>query len=239
MKPDRIVIRPHRPYRYVLLTLVLIGISSYATFVAVDRAHDTHQKAKIVVERSARTVQRNIDRLVEENDRLRSRVAELQRAQRVERKTAGDLQEHLGKLQDEVLALKEEVAFYEGIVESTKGKGLNIQTLVIDSEADEGSYRFQLVLTHTMRTNKTVSGTVRLAVAGQQHGQARTLSLQDISQSKDSGLSFRFKHFQRLEGRLRLPSGFVPRRVHVRVTANGKQRPSEVERTFDWPASVS
>ena len=174
-----------------------------------------------------------VEALREGNTVLRERVAILERAQQVEGKAYKDVDVHLRSLQDEVLALKEEIAFYRGIVSAGKEKGLKIQTFVVDKESSSGAYRFQLVLTQHLKRVRMISGTVKLNIVDEQNGKPRRLMLSDMSGQQANSLKFEFKFFQRIEGRFTLPHGFKPDRLQIQVVSRGK-RPASVEKSFEW-----
>ncbi len=179
-----------------------------------------------------------VEALGEGNTALRERVAILERAQQVEGKAYEGVDLHLRSLQDEVLALKEEVAFYRGIVSAGKEKGLKIQTFVVAKENSSGAYRFQLVLTQNLKRVKMISGTVKLNIVDEQNGKPRRLLLSDMSGQQAKFLKFEFKFFQRIEGRFTLPDGFKPDRLQIQVVSKGR-KPASVEKSFEWQGITS
>ncbi len=233
MRVKRQVIRQKHPVRDLIIGVVgvvAIGASAYALYV---KANGWAQ-----VELSALSEQRDelmvtVQTLREGNSALRERVAILERAQQVEGKAYEDVDEHLGRLQDEVLALKEEIAFYRGIVSAGKEKGLKIQTFVVDKETTPGAYRFQLVLTQQLKRVKVISGTVKLKITDEQNSRPTSLLLSDMSGEQSKSLNFEFKFFQRIEGRFTLPDGFKPDRLQIQVVSKGK-KPASVEKSFEW-----
>jgi hypothetical protein len=179
---------------------------------------------------------RDNSRLSQENADFKARVAILERSRQIDGKAYGDVDQHLKRLQGEILALREELAFYRGIVSSSEARGVFIHTLVLEREGNTDAYRYSLVLTRNMRNGKVVSGTVDLSVSGELNGELKQLSREEMVAGAPA-LAFEFKYFQRLEGRLRLPKNFVPHRVYVQVHTPGSQ-PSKVEKAFDWPGAV-
>ena len=233
MRVKKQVIRQQHPVRDLIVGVVgvvAIGASAYALYVRANGWAQT--------ELSALTEQRDelmitVEALREGNSSLRERVAILERAQQVEEKAYEDVDTHLGSLQDEVLALKEEVAFYRGIVSAGKEKGLKIQTFVVDKETTSGAYRFQLVLTQHLKRVKMISGTVKLKITDEKNSRPTNLLLSDMSGERAKSLKFEFKFFQRIEGRFTLPDGFNPDRLQIQVVSKGK-KPASVEKSFEW-----
>ena len=232
------VIRQHRPVRNLIIAgvgVIAIGVSAYALHLnASDWAQE--ELSALYAERDELMV--TVETIRTGNTALRERVAILERAQQVEGKAYEDVDVHLRGLQDEVLTLKEEIAFYRGIVSAGKEKGLKIQTFVLDKETSSGAYRFQLVLTQHLKRVKIISGTVKLNIVDEQNGKPTRLLLSDSSGQQTTSLKFKFKFFQRIEGRFTLPDGFKPDRLQIQVVSKGR-KPASVEKSFEWQGITS
>ena len=232
------IIRQHRPVRDLVLAgvaVIAMGASAYALYM---NASAWAQEELSVLSEERDELMITVEALREGNTALRERVAILERAQQVEGKAYEDVDVHLRSLQDEVLALKEEIAFYRGIVSAGKEKGLKIQTFVVDKESSSGAYRFQLVLTQHLKRVKVISGTVKLNIVDVENGKPTRLLLSDMSGRQANSLKFEFKFFQRIEGRFTLPDGFKPDRLQIQVVSKGKKRAS-VEKSFEWQGITS
>ncbi len=232
------IIRQHRPVRDLVLAgvaVIAMGASAYALYM---NASAWAQEELSVLSEERDELMITVEALREGNTVLRERVAILERAQQVEGKAYEGVDVHLRSLQDEVLALKEEIAFYRGIVSAGKEKGLKIQTFVVDKESSSGAYRFQLVLTQHLKRVKIISGTVKLNIVDEENGKPTRLLLSDMSGRQANSLKFEFKFFQRIEGRFTLPDGFKPDRLQIQVVSKGK-KPASVEKSFEWQGITS
>ncbi len=232
------VIRQHRPVRDLVLAgvaMIAIGASVYSLYL---NANDWAREELSDLSDERDELMNTVEALREGNTVLRERVAILERAQQVEGKAYEDVDVHLRSLQDEVLVLKEEIAFYRGIVSAGKEKGLKIQTFVVDKESPSGAYRFQLVLTQHLKRVKMISGTVKLNIVDEKNGKPRRLLLSDMSGQQANSLKFEFKFFQRIEGRFTLPDGFKPDRLQIQVVSKGR-KPASVEKSFEWQGITS
>ena len=174
--------------------------------------------------------------LQKENIQLRERIAILERASQIDKKAYQDVDAYLLELQSENFSLKEEVAFYRGIVSSPRSKGLGIQSFQVQQGSHDALYRYRLVLTQDMKSDKVVSGTVDLSIAGEQGGLTKRLSSKDLRGGDNRRIEFQFKHFHKIEGTFLLPRGFSPRSVSVEIMGDGE---TMTEKTFDWPMPVS
>ena len=232
------VIRPYHPVRKFVIAGIGVLAMGASAYVLYSNASGWAQEELSVLSEERDKLMITVEALREGNTDLRARVAILERAQQVEGKAYEGVDVHLRSLQDEVLALKEEVAFYRGIVSAGKEKGLKIQTFVVDKENSSGAYRFQLVLTQNLKRVKIISGTVKLNIVDEQNGKPRRLLLSDMSGQQANSLKFEFKFFQRIEGRFTLPDGFKPDRLQIQVVSKGK-KPASVEKSFEWQGITS
>lgn len=234
---SRFVIQRSQPRRKLLLLAVVAVLVGAGGYYVAELEHDSRGDRVARLQLEQKSLMSDNQELRDENDDLKARLAILERSKQVDEKAYADLDAYLKQLQGEILELKEELAFYRGIVSSNETRGVLIHTFVVEREGSTDAYRYSLVLTRNMRNDRLISGTVNLSLSGEMHGALKQLSLKDIAVSEDSELSFKFKHFQRLEGRLTLPKGFVPHRVYVKVQTRGK-RATDAEKTFDWSRAV-
>jgi len=230
----KLVVTHHRPVRRPLLLLTAFALTVIVAFFAYVYGTAT-LSIRYGAVRTERDVLAEQSRVVEaENAELRERVAVLERASQIDRRAYEDVDKHLLALQMETFALKEEVAFYQGIVSSSMQTGFHIQSFDVKHDTEQDGYWYQLVLTHDLKNDKVISGMVTVSVSGEQHGRSRELHAQDLWPGSDHGIVFRFKHFQRVEGRFVLPDGFSPHSVTIHVIGTDEQELT-AERTFSWP----
>ena len=187
-----------------------------------------------------------------ERDRLRGRLGELESRNAelerqlvlVERSRQLDAeayavfnQEHSG-LYDEILGLREELAFYRGILAPGEGKvGLQAQDFDVKAEEGLGNYSFSLVLTQAGGKEQVARGSVRLVLEGREDGVPRRLALNELTPDGTADIAYRFRYFQNLSGELQLPERFVPERVVLKAVPTSAPR-LPLEWTFDWPQEV-
>ncbi|MDX1513850.1 MAG: DUF6776 family protein [Gammaproteobacteria bacterium] len=240
----KFAIRRKRPWRTALLGLVIAAIVSGGAYYLYQRERVNLDVglARLEAKRNAlhkenESLREQLESLETEKQALQGKIAILERGRQVDAKAYAKVEEHLKKLQGEILALREELAFYRGIVSGDDAKEIAIHAFAVEREGSTDAYRYSLVLTRNMRNGKVISGTVKFSISGEMDGQLKQLDLKDVSSPTVPGLTFEFKHFQRLEGRMRLPRGFVPHRVYVKVHTPGI-RPPSLEQAFDWSRAV-
>jgi len=239
--PRRFVVREHRPVRVMALG-ILLGTCLGATallfgglnlgVLEIPRFEDAGKER--ILERHL--LERHISELSEENDVLATRLATLSQQRQVEVQAQSDISAYLRELQGEISALKQEVAFYRGIVTGSRGRGFEVQSFTVVEGREGGVYRFRVVLTRDSKDDKVQRGFVAFSVDGEREGKAERLSLLSLTGRDEPGYEFRFRFYQKIEGKLEVPAGFTPRVVNVEITgADGAV--SGVKRSFDWPGT--
>lgn len=228
------VVRQHRPWKALFAGVILIAAfvgSSYWLFQhAQERAgFDRREAAELRV-----ALNEQVETLDAHNDRLRARIAVLERASQIDRESQTKVRDRVKELQDENLELKQELAFYRGIVSPDDRKaGLKIQSFLLTRGQAPGEFRYKLILTQVLKNDKVAQGEVALAIGGVLNGQPKQLPLSQLSQGSGDKLAFKFKFFQNFEGDLQLPEGFRPESVHLVVTPSGKGL-DKLEQSLDW-----
>lgn len=238
-KTTTFVVRQHRPWKALFAGVFLIAAfvgSSYWLFQhAQERAGFDRQKAALQRDK----LEDRIDLLDAENEKLRARIAVLERAGQIDRESHIKVRDQVKELQDENLELKQELAFYRGIVSPDDRKaGLKIQSFQLSRGQALGEFRYKLILTQVLKNDKVAQGNVALAIGGMLNGRPEQLPLSRLAQDGDGKLHFKFKFFQNFEGDIQLPEGFRPESVHLVVTPSGKGL-DKLEQRLDWQIAES
>lgn len=163
---------------------------------------------------------------------LQQRVTTLQMSDKISRQANRELQQTLAEREEEVAGLRADVAFYERLVGSTgQRKGLSVHDVELRRDSD-GSWRYTAMLTQNLNRGAVSKGGLTLSVEGTRGGKLTRLNWADLLQDPQaSPQRFEFRYFQRLEGSLLLPQGFVPGRVIAQVKAD---RGGTAEQAFAW-----
>ncbi len=232
----RLVVRPHNPWRvrlFTALTIAGILLSGWGLF-EYGRYRGGFDAGAAAAER--REFRATSATQSAENQQLREQLAVLKRTRDIEKEAYRELEGAVAALQDEILELKEELAFYRGIVSPRDGhEGLKLQNFELAHGASAKRWHFKLVLTQVLKNDNVASGAVRMEFEGAIDGKPAKLELPDVDSEGRKALAFRFKYFQDFEGDLELPDGFEPLRVVVVIDPRGKGN-KRFEQTFDWPA---
>lgn len=233
-KPTHVIVPARHPRLkralYVLLSVVVLA-GGWALFdYGRSRAGFDSQAA-----RAARdTLATRILDLETENKRLSGEKAVLEQARDIDRRAYQEVDQNIATLQDELLELKQEAAFYRRLVNASGGdKGLQVESLKLQRDGESALLRYRLVLTQYVTPPGLIQGEVRMTLSGLRNGAQAELSQEELLGGDKSALTFRFRHFQELAGSLTLPEGFVPLRLQLKVLPRDGAKPP-VERSYSW-----
>ena len=231
----QLIIKTHSPWKFWLKWLFLIGVLSAVGWLMFTVGQKTAGQVNVTLQQEQTRLQEKLYQIGRENTELRENYAILERATQVDKESYNAISDDLKNLQNELLELKQEVAFYRGIVAPTEAaSGLHITDLTFDPLDGGNGFHFKLVLTQVLKNEYIVRGRVRIFIDGLQAGQQKQLALSELSGGKlKDDLTMRFKYFQNFEGDIVLPDGFVPSSVVVDLIPTGKGR-TRIKKNFEW-----
>ena len=137
---------------------------------------------------------------------------------------------------DEVLLEKSDLeyalTFYKNLIEDSAGKG-PVEMFEFKAFATEAKdvYEFSILLGQDVQVAKTISGEVELSIFGSS-GEGDPIEFTTENSVMGFPLTYKFKYFQDLAGKIRLPVGFQPERAAIVVRSSGGR--SLVKRELDW-----
>lgn len=232
-----LVVKAYHPWRSRMVSILLLVVLLLAAWALFEYGRYTAGYDSFeAVKQHKRLISQNGD-LKGQIDQLQEDKAVLVRDAQIKRKAYQDLDNTLKVLQGEILELKEELAFYRGIVSPRDAaQGLHLQRFKIEPNGKPRGFRYKVILTQVLKEDRTARGHLTFAFEGVQQNVAKVLSLQDVSDKHIKEEDFRFRYFQNIEGDIQLPQGFKPQRVTVKVISrNRSARQGPLEKTFDWP----
>lgn len=228
---DELVVRPRYSSRRRLFIAGLgLVLSIAAAFIVYNHGLSMAGLDRSVVSQRHQFFTDQIAKLNDENQSLRENLSRAQLAIQMHETSYQDLDRTVKASSQEMFKLREELDFYRNIISpANKTSGLQIQRLDIVRGAGSGQYRYKLVLIQALKHDRNAGGQVRFELSGEQDGKVVMVAFPD----GERGIGVNFKYFQDVEGSWRLPAGFKPQKVTVRVsTASGGRG---IEQTFDWP----
>jgi hypothetical protein len=239
----RIVVAAHRPWRRwalvgggaAALALGAWGLYSYSRAHAVSDFAKARQEREQLREEN-RDLSVKLRASLSEAQQLKDQVGYLSRSQQINDDACTSVRQSLETVQSESADLREQLAFYRGIVSPAEAQaGMRVFEFKVNPDAKSGGYRYDLVLIQSVRHDKRIDGDVNVSFDGVQGQDKRSLKLSEVVTDGNRNLVFSFKYFQEFSGTFRLPAGFRPTRATVRVAGDGVP---EVDEDYDWAKIV-
>ena len=228
------VIKEHRPGRLralaVLLTLIWVA-SLYLLYRYGWQQANTDYEAVIQREQSLIA---QVDEVGRANREMQMQISVLKKSAQVDREAKAGIARGMKDLQEQLAKLREEVSFYKGIVSPAKGKtGLDIYDFNV-VQAGDRLFHYKLTLIQAGKNDLLAQGGVEIMLQGVAAGQEKQLKLADIRVNQSGKASYKFKYFEELSGSFRLPAGYYPRNVIVKLSPKKWRNIAKPARTFDW-----
>lgn len=241
----RIVVTDARPTRRRALVAVCVALALLMAFglyrvtratAVSDFEAATSERDRLRAER--RQLTRELRAARTEAEQLRGQVAYLTRSQQIDDGACQAVKQSLGRLQAESSDLREQLAFYRGIVSPQESQaGVRVYEFRISNlKGKLNQYRYDLVLIQPVRSDKRVGGQAELSIEGLKAGKKQTLKLADVAVDGTRDLLFSFKYFEEFSGQLKLPADFRPLRATVSLQPGGGQAPVDDE--YEWAKIV-
>lgn len=181
------------------------------------------------IEQRLTTLEADVDKYRGEATELRARNSALESEQSMNRGTQEALTKQATELAGENAQLKEELAFLQKLVsDSSKTVGLQIQRLTVEPDGED-MWRYSVLVVRGGNPNDEFSGNVVLQAtlaAGAWAGAVpKIILLPDDDPATASTLTLKFKYYQRVEGRFRVPAGARVTGVSARAYEAGQSAP--------------
>lgn len=242
----RIVITRHRPWLKTGLIaggagLIAVAAWGLYSFTRATTISD-FERARLEVEQlreERRTLSRDLRAARAEVQELQDQVVYAQRSQDIDSQACTSVRESLTTLQTEVSDLREQLAFYRGIVSPEQSRaGVRVYELRLHPAQAPRRFRFDLVLIQSVRHDRRIGGRLWVEIHGREAGQARSYRLDDPILGGPPNMVFSLKYFEEFSGEFQLPSGFAPQRVTVVLEPAGEGAP-RIQDEFEWAKVTS
>ena len=170
---------------------------------------------------------------------LRKKITILERIAQVDKAAQDEVRKAISELEKENLELREELGFYQNIMAATSdSRGLKIQGFRLEASNDKQRYQFELVLTRIVKGGTVASGDISITLTGSGNSGQKDYDLKELLEGKGSELSFKIKHFKRIDGIFSLPEGFVPEVIKVVIQPH-EEKASPIEKVFQWSEIIA
>jgi len=221
----------------ILLPIIVAAASWYAyeygrTGVQFDsKAADS---TITLLKRQVAVLQKQVDELEAERIKLREKAVVSGRASQIDREAARAVGEEMKYAQEERLKMEEELVFLRGIISNKSDKkSLRIRDFKLQSSEAQNVFKYSFTVSQVLNSKEDTKGELFITVKGVQEGNKRSLTLAALTEEKSESLKVAFKHFQKFEGLLRLPEGFVANTMIIDIKPSKKKLP-RLNETFKW-----
>jgi hypothetical protein len=222
----KLAIRAHVAWYW--RALMIIAILSVSLALAAWIYDAGKRIAGFQSNESVREIQSLRDHVMEldaELTKLRSLAGSGESSLQIERATQKQLSFQVKALEVENAALKEDLAFFEGLMPASEvgdEVGARIDHLRIEPDGASGEYRYRmLVVNNGGRQAKEFKGALQLLVKVQQEGKDVMITVPSTTEQNSQRFRFEIKHFHRLEGAFSVPVGAVVISVEARLLQDG------------------
>ncbi len=225
----KLAIRTHVAWYWRTLAIIIVLSISLALAAWIYDAG--RQIAGFQSNESVREIQslrNNVMELDAELTKLRSLAGSGESSLQIERSTQKQLSRQVKSLELENAALKQDLAFFEGLMPSSElgeEAGVKIDHLRIEPEGNPNAYRYRmLVINNGGRQAKEMKGALQLLIKVQRGGKDAIITLPSETEPNPQRFRFEIKHFHRLEGVFSVPAGTVVKGVEARLLQDGSVR---------------
>jgi len=157
----------------------------------------------------------------------------LTRSQQINREVSLNLSQQLKDAQDKRLALEKEVSLLRRLVQEGSRGILQLKDFKIEALDTLGEFRYGFTVRQLVPDFVESTGKIEVRVIGKLSGETKDRSLAKLAGYNRLRHKMKFKHFQNVQGSIKVPDDFKPERVVVEVKpANNKITP--VSETFPW-----
>ncbi len=229
-------VKQHKPWKlWVGICLVFL---LFWAFFALGQAYQSYQLQRLELERE--TLLARINELETRNYNLVQKNAQLDGTDRIEHEAYQKSNQTLVELQQVILAQKEELIFYQGIVSPENAAlGVNLQSFEVKPKSIPNLYGYKLVLTKQGKISKKLKGSAKIIIRGETGGAVSELELSKIRvENKGKATKFNFRYFQVFEGDIEIPEGFIPYEVEIGINATTRKVKSYSE-TVSWAELIT
>jgi len=213
----------------MLLTLALGGVAGYRYGVYTRAAAGVEAQAEMAGRQAAA-----LSQLDAEKRFLRAQLDTADGELAVERAARTELEQQLRNAQAELGRVRDRLAFYEQLLPPGPQGSLDIRALEVERRGNGLRYRV-LLMRNSGGSAAAFDGSLQFMATGVQRGRTVTLELVPMqvradgsaAASDDIGkglLAVHFDQYQRSQGVLEIPPGFVPESVTLRVLEAGAVR---------------
>ena len=217
-------------YRRRLVLWLAAGVLA-AGIVGYGAGLQDAQRRLVALESDNERLLREVSELRDRNYQARLELARLESELAVDSQALNEARSTIAGLEQRNAALESDLGFYRSIMAPSEAeKGFQVDSFRLNPAPESDVYHYSLVVTQVGNNDRFLSGRIRITFSGA----SETLALHELTDNvKKDGIEYRFRYFQAVNGRLKLPEGFTPAQVRMQVTARSRGE-NLLDRTWKW-----
>jgi hypothetical protein len=223
------IVAPHGAGLWFLV-IVLILASIGAAFLG----------GVFLAREEAKSLEREIAGLGQERDALSRALADakqeqvvLERTLQIDREASRTARENLKKAQDERLVLEKEVTLLKRLIREGGGGVLKIQDVTLAPGGEDRLFNYSFTVTQMIQEYGESKGTLYIKLAGKRDDKDVVLSLDALPGSEPESHKLGFKHFQNVEGKIKVPDDLQPQALMIEIKPTSKNL-IRITETIPW-----
>ena len=227
----RIVLHPGWGWTSRLILGASVLVIIIGAFLA--GVHVTREEARSLTALMDTLTRENLS-LMEQVEALRMDKAALERSQRLDQDTLLAAQEGLKQEQEQRLALEKDLSALNRMIRQGGGGILRIQDFGLAPTAEEGIFAYSFTVRQLIPDYAESLARVKIKLIGWGNDSPLELAVDPLPGSSPEGSKLKFKHFQQVEGRLKVPSAVEAQGVLIAIEPLSKMLIPTSE-SFPWP----
>ncbi|QEL64114.1 hypothetical protein OTERR_06380 [Oryzomicrobium terrae] len=221
----RVAVRPHLPWPWRiggLLVAFIVGVAGGAWGYAW---HSTPRTPAVALASDLQAWQARVTELEAEVATLRQSSGTAESSLNIERGAQVQLAQQLRNAERENAGLKEDLAFFEGLVPGAggaEGGPTRITRLKVERDGATNQYRFRmLIAVQTGRGQAPFKGTLEMSVQTRQGDRDVMIKVPSSDAPDVAKYRLEIRNFLRKEGVFSVPPGAVVTKVEARLVQDG------------------
>lgn len=222
----KMTVKSHYPWPLKALFLVLVlGFGGAIALWIYDLGRDFTGHSPVVSKQQLADLNEKVGALTVERDRFSSTVNAAESRLNIEKAAQEQLGQQIKVLETENAKLKEDLAFFEGLLPNATGsQGITIQRLTAELLTPT-QLRYRMLIMQGGKGANFV-GNVQLLVTATVAGKSTVLTFPGAgaTAAEKTASQLDFKYYQRVEAELTLPEGAVVKAIQAKVMEKGQMR---------------
>lgn len=217
----RTIIRHDHPRKVLFVRALVVAVLALLAVLVYSMGHRSGSISRVPLNDSS--------------DDFRARISELETRVELDKQALNNLMESLAQSRGVSAELEGELAFYREVMAPEElAEGVRLRLPKFSPTADPLRWRYELVVHQGQPAENRFIGELQLRLVGSVREEPEVLNLPDLDDRlAGQPLPINFRYFQRFNGEVLLPPGFIPERVEVDVSLR-KPKANRVSTVHDW-----